>query len=454
MVAYLILMALFGVLVAGVIWRPSTVLAAAFCVYPFEQWAQANIAFFAVNTQFINYGFGLLMLLAVAVAFMQGSNPITPISPGYLAGFAIYLLAAASCVWSVNMQMSMFSFKFSLPYVLTFVFVTPLVINNTNDLRWGLFSVLLFGAVISLLLLFGTQVHEYGRTIVTNHGENLTNRAGDEEARMAPLIVAEMAGNLILISVLLNFQGVNRIWGVLRWGLVLVALVLIVRSGSRGQLIALVILPLFVGPSRGHSKAFSVFAGIAILAFLAIGVVAVFSGVGGLSDSVFNSRWEVDKMAESYELGRIGQCTKLLTHWLIGGPLRWAFGLGSSASYDPEILGFYPHVVVVEILCELGIVGCIVFGIIVYQTVTAWRKILMVYKDSPTERGAIVALGAVATYTFILSFKQGSFLRSTTMMMSSLVLTRYAAIVLADHRQKTVKKMQMMYASMMQQQQA
>ena len=47
---FIIVLLTFFIFALAIMWRPSTVLAFAVCIYPFEQWAQANIAYFAQNS--------------------------------------------------------------------------------------------------------------------------------------------------------------------------------------------------------------------------------------------------------------------------------------------------------------------------------------------------------------------------------------------------------------------
>ncbi len=62
-------------------------------------------------------------------------------------------------------------------------------------------------------------------------------------------------------------------------------------------------------------------------------------------------------MGKTLESTRVAYSLQLLSYWFSKGPIYWMFGIGSSASFHPNIVGIYCHVVIVEVLCELGLLG-------------------------------------------------------------------------------------------------
>ena len=132
----------------------------------------------------------------------------------------------------------------------------------------------MFGTIVMLLLLTGTHIHAWGRTIEVAGGAGVVDRVGELRTRLAPLAVAELGGQMLIIAVLMNFRGLGRIWQQLRWVIVVLALAIIYRSGSRGQLIAAMMsIVMFIIFSRGTKKAFG-WVAAAVSTFLILGVAA------------------------------------------------------------------------------------------------------------------------------------------------------------------------------------
>lgn len=405
--------------------RPATVLAMAICVYPFEQWALANSAFFAVNSTLINIGFGALTLEALLVVVARGRNPLSPTTTAMGLWLALYILAGISCFWALDRTTSLFLFRHHMPYNITFVLLLPMVFNKPEDIRTGFIASLFFGTVVMGLLLTGTQVHAWGRTIEVAHGQGVVNATGVEQKRLGPLIIAEMCGQLILIASLMRFSGVNKIWGLLRWVVALMAMALIYRSGSRGQLIgALFALILFMPLSRG-TKQITGWVATMVSLFLIGGIaVMAFSGVNDATN-----RWDLESMKSNFSSTRLELCVRLMEYWATSSPVNWLFGIGSSSSFDSRLLGIYCHVVFVEILGELGVVGLLLTIGLGYFVIRDCFALYGLVKEDKLERSTMVTLIAIALYQTLLACKQGSFLTNTFGFAIYLMVSRQTVVV-------------------------
>jgi hypothetical protein len=437
MVFGIVLLVFVGFAIA-ITFRPASIIALALSVYAFEQWAQANSGFFGVHASLINLAFGILCLYAMVCVVLRSGNPLNPMTGSMWIWAAMYLLAAISCLWSIDRSLSIFLFRYNLPYVVTFVALVPLVIQDRDDMRVGLMTALAFGSIVMLLLLVGTQIHAFGRTIEMAKGTGVVDRVGQMRTRLAPLAVGEFGGQLLIVAVLMNFRGLARIWQQLRWVLVILALVLIYRSGSRGQLIAsLASIVMFITFSRGTKKAAGwIAAGVSTMMILGMAAWSF----SGFADQ--RGRWDLDKMQSTFAATRLEYVATLLEFWMESSPLNWMFGLGSSASYDNRILGRYCHVTTVEVLAELGFVG---FALFIAFFVLVSRDMVRLYqvtRDSEVDRGVAVTLGALFTFGVILSFKQGSFLTNTFMFGSGLMISRQAAVMQIAYQREQVRELQ------------
>jgi hypothetical protein len=146
-------------------------------------------------------------------------------------------------------------------------------------------------------------------------------------------------------------------------------------------------------------------------------------------------------METTFKDTRLEYCTKLLSFWAEGSPFGWLFGLGSSASFDPRILGNYCHVTVVEVLAELGLMGFLLLSTFSLFVARDSLRLYRLTKDSEVDRGVAVTLVALFFFGVILSLKQGSFLTNTYLFSFGLMISRQAvlaqrAFVLEQARQR------------------
>ncbi len=439
---FAIVVLVFVAFALAIVWRPACVLAFAICVYPFEQWAQANSSFFAVNSSALNFGLGILTLFALACCMLRGNNPLYPMTHAMWAWLALYVFAACSIIWSVDRDTSYFLFKYHAPYVITFVALLPLVIQEPHDARTGLLATLFFGTVVMLMLMWDTNIHAWGRTIQVDHGVGVLDRVGGSRARLSPLAVAEMAGEIALIAILMNFVGLNRFWQIARWLVVFVAFALIYRSGSRGQLIATLgaMLP-FIALSRGTNRV----SGWIVAAF-SIVFLSIIAAVSFIGFADMRGRWDLDRMSTTIHSTRWTYSIELLTYWSESSPFAWLFGLGTSASYDTRILGHYCHVVVVEVLAEFGVIGLMIMMLFVAFVLRDGYRVYKLTKDSNVERGVVVTMLSLFFFQVILSFKERSFLTHTFTFGCGLMICRYAAVMQRWQKRARAQSMNAWYA--------
>ncbi len=113
------------------------------------------------------------------------------------------------------------------------------------------------------------------------------------------------------------------------------------------------------------------------------------------------------------------------------------FGLGAGASW--EILGSYPHVVAVQILGELGIVGFGIFLMILGLTVRSFLVSLKLAKNNELARAVICCLFAAFIFRFALSFKEGGLEYVYTLFLFPVLLARLHATLVRSSEQTTAR---------------
>ncbi len=113
------------------------------------------------------------------------------------------------------------------------------------------------------------------------------------------------------------------------------------------------------------------------------------------------------------------------------------FGLGNSASFDPEVVGSYPHNVPIEVLGEEGMVG---LGIYLTINWLAFQGLLKAYratKDDPQLRRLLAVAGANFLFSAITTLKEGNMAGSAEFFMAAILLARMPEM-LAGKLQPTV----------------
>src|SRR5690606_12790721 len=210
-----------------------------------------------------------------------------------------------------------------------------------------------------------------------------------------PLAVASLAGWLSIIALLINPRGLGKIWVLGRWPLVLLGLVIAFKSGSRGQLFAMVAAGLIFLPMSRRIRNIGGFLamafGVALMLGLATWAFDTFTADSG-------KRWDVDNMVSTWTGSRLDTTMQLLNFWLDAGPIAWIIGIGTSGSSRPDIVGFCPHRVRGETLGELGLVGCTRLWLFV---IVAFITILKRYRavaGDPERRGLLAALAAMVLF--------------------------------------------------------
>jgi hypothetical protein len=403
-----------GTLLIMSVFRPAVAISAILCTYGLEQWAQSKQEFFFTHGTLTNYVTCAVLVIALVSKFFRGE----PILRGYPAvgrvTLALFGFTLLSILWSIYREGSIDQWVIQWPYIFTVIILSPLLVTSADDLRVGFMSTLALGSVLLLLLMVQTQWE--GRQIVLSRGVmigTVISKYGN------PLAVATLAGYVALIALLLNFSGLARFWQLTRWGIIALGLAASIRSGSRGQLFGLLIAAtVFLPMSR---RITNIRGFIATVISVALMLVAAQWAFDSFSEA---RRWQSQNMLEAYESGRIGQSLIVLEYW-ISRPAYWLIGLGTSACFDPRIIGFYPHVVFVEVLAEEGLIGFALLWMVVILTFRSLARLFRVLRDDRQQRGLLAATGALFLFEVILSFKQGSLLGNPHAFAFAIMLGQY-----------------------------
>lgn len=394
------------------IWkRPAVAIAGVLCMFGLEQWGQATTPFFAQHQSATNLVVGILVLLAFCVRISQkGAAAFSGYPAVGVLILVLYLYAFASSQWAPRPDLGHDLWLNRIPYLALMLLAAPVLVTRLKDLRTVNRSFVLAGGLLSALLLFFVEWES--RLIILENGPG------------NPLAVASMAGMVALVATLTDPLHQSRVWQPLRWAIVVMAMGLIVRSGSRGQLLGVLLVILICWPlNRGlwNVKQLASLAGLASLLGLAI-LWAVQEFWTRPEYQYHATRWTGDSAHEDVQ-GRLDNALLLLS-LAFDSTETMCFGLGNSAAYDPRILGIYPHFVPLEILAEEGIFGFILYVAII---VLASRNIVRYLRLLPTnsdDRRLLTGLIGLSLFSFILSLKQGSLLGNLDPFMFTIILAR------------------------------
>ena len=385
-------------------------------MFGLEQWGQATTIFFAQHQTVTNYLIGGILMLALMVQGVKKGFPLLAGYPpvGWLI-LALFFYAFASAQWAPSSDINLGLWASRWPYLVAFIVLGPLLITQSRDLRAANIGILVIGGGLSILLLFFVQ-WEYRRIVI---GHDLGN----------PLAVSAMAGMVVLIAILADPWPDSKLWFPIKWGLIGLCLALVVRSGSRGQLLGTILISITCWPiSRRLNN---------VKQFVILGVVVGFLGIAtnwALQEFWIQSdysgrpnRWSEQSATADFS-SRIKNAVHL-ADLAFASPVTFVFGLGNSTSYDPRILGIYPHFVPLEILAEEGLIGFGLYLTILGFSIRSCIRCFLILANMPRERLLLGGLVGLYMFTLLLSFKQGSLLLNLEPFMLTIILGRYEYIL-------------------------
>jgi len=397
-------------LVVG-IWRnPGVTLVAVLCLFAIDQWGLVSSPFLWENSAISNILLGSIVLIGFIKSFLSGrivrfyfrKNKI------YVVSVIFLLYAALSILWSPVQALAAEKWLDQAPYFIVMVVLMPMTLNNPYLVEKSLLFFQAFGTVLVVLFLFFVEWR--GRGIVVEG-------AGDGLA--LPLAIAQLAAMTFFASLFYRHNKFNFVM-VFRIASMCMAVFLILLTGSRGPLFSLVFCGAIFFPYYLQSKNIkNIVSGMVVFA-----IVGTALYVGFNQFSSMDTRWSQEELSEDM-FGRFHNTAIVLSAWADGNILIWFFGLGSSASFDPDIYGFYPHNVPMEILAEEGLIGFGLFLYLLVLTLQYVRKHIKLSKTDSDGHYAVAVFSAGALFLFIHSLKSGALVGSSYLFMIFVVLERF-----------------------------
>lgn len=394
-------------------WRPGFFFGVVITQFASEQVMQSGIEIFSRQQALFNIAVGIAVLTTLAVRLLQGK---VIIGFGRVNGFIFAIIgwALMTLIWTPSQDEAIEIVLTLVPYLSLISFLAPHMINSHRDLGDGLLSIV-FVMAPTLSLSMAT---EWGMRAVLI----------DEDLTGNPLALGSGAVSMSIICLVLLIHNISDRLLVHISLLVFAAFgyYICYQTGSRGQFWFGITCSLFViGKSLPRIWAQLLFAIISTLVAIIVFDVDLESFIAG--------RWSLDALGRSFQEERIARyILPVWTEWVRQGVVTQLLGLGLCASIF--YTGSYPHVILLESLMELGIVG---FTIIVTGIVILTREYLFEFAKIPQKYMGKLAWQHIAICTLVgffglISFKQGSFLNSFDLYGIALTLARVNLFIRHD----------------------
>ena len=402
-----------------VLWRPQYAAVGLLVMFPLEQLAQSFFPIAQQRPVLVNAGVAIVAAFAVALRFWRRE----PIGLGYSNPtswllWMLYGLFWMTLAWSPAMGPALGLMIPGVPYYIVLMILLPLLVTDVTSIRPVFVGLLVVGTGIAALILASPSAGFYaGRFVVQLEGIGAGERGN-------PLALAEMGGMMVVVGALLVGSKKNILFLALRLGAILIGLGLAISSGSRGQVVAAVMAVfLFFPLARGIGNIKQVAGlGVAVVAFYFILSMAFSLFVGAENET----RWDVDRLQGGVE-SRLEHASTLLEAF-IEAPGAWLLGLGSNAFNYYSRGGKYVHNVIIEMLCEQGVVGLTLLLLATGFAAKAGWRLIQLNRDDPVRRSTVAALGALAVYMFLLALKQGSSLGAPSAFYLFVVIAKLAVV--------------------------
>ncbi len=435
MLSLAMLVTVMAVLVIATVAQPGLSFAAPFLLVGLDQLGATAHPVFAANSVLMNFFVAGLVAFGVIYRVLRGHISQMRISAVWALVITLYGYAWVTLVWAPPMpdltgnaayvpnRLATF-----LPYFTLYVVLAPLLLQRVSHLRSPLqFLLIMLFLVLVGLVVFG-EFHPEKRGLVV---------AGTDD-RTSPLPLASFAGLAILGAILLRTNKFEKVLGILRLAVILLALIAIIGTGTRGQLFMALVVAIVVWPlSREQALPGRYAKGVLGLVVLLFAVWIAFE----IAVDVQGYRWKVGSEADvgrtqSTMYGRataqLEMIGAVLSMWQ-KNPATILFGVGNSGSFSLLPFHFYPHNVPLEVLAEEGLLGFVLYCSVLVLTYRSFRRLLVRFRGDSVAIGNICFLFSVCFFYFLVTLKDGS-------LVSMAHYVFFPAIVLANLDLATSKR--------------
>ena len=405
--------AILGFLALWSLKRPAVALSAIICMYSLEQWGQSTVPFLLAQRSFTNIAVGVIVLIAVLNTFLLKTKVKYLFTEVSVAIYALFIYAYFSTYWSPAGDVAASLWNRSFPYTVTIVVLGPYLINTHLDIKRFANSLMVVGPPLAFFLMFFVE-WENRRILLggTSYHDGLLGN---------PLTIGTFSSILLIVCFFKVAERFIEIQVLIRVVVAVLAISLVVTSGARGQLLAVILVAYLFFPLVYRIRSVATFLGAGVL--LSIITALIFIAV--IQAGGDNIRWSSEEISAAAG-GRLNASLVMVSHWFNSGIFILG-GLGNSASYS--ILGIYPHNVMAEVLSEEGLIGiCLYLFILIRSGIAVKRCVAYSGADTKSRRDVAI-IGGLFLFSFIVSLKQGSMLFNPYFFMFAIIISRYEKIM-------------------------
>lgn len=389
--------------------------------FPLEQLVQAYVPMLMRVPWLLNVAVAAAAGTAAVMHFVRRQHPFMGLNNAQTWAVAgLWVLMMFGILWTPAFDVAWeFAIVQGLPYWFLMAGILPLLIRDLDDFRRMLVPYMIFGAIISFLILINPNASVMGGRLTLEFAA-----ASGEMFRGNPLVVSELGCLVAVVAALLVTDRHSTSMLAVRAACFLAGTAVMLASGSRGQAVAMVVAIVFLIPFAYRvrdPRQFVIMAASGMFV-LVLGLLAVKLFV---SDETA-ARWTGEALTRNTR-GRFEMSWNMVLV-LLEHPGAWLFGLGTNSysGYFPFDESKYPHNLVGEVLTHHGVVG---FALLCVSLWAAWRACLWLWKanrDQAGMRSAAAIVGAFALVNLLQSLKQGTFTSIPTPFYFFLVACKIA----------------------------
>ncbi len=394
------------------LWRPSACLVFVFSAMLIKQLLEARSPVVGIQSQIVHIAVAVGVVLALVVAAARRAPVLSITSKVGWLGIGLYAWSGLSLLWTPYPEGFWIMWTSEGPYVLLWIILVPRLVNNVEDMRAAAKAIALGGGLVLALALFGFEWT--GRGI--QGAGRISGKGGN------PLAPAQLGMFVTVISILVRPHRFVSLWGLLRWPVMLIALAVIVRSGSRGPLLGAVVASVLLIPlAYGFRRPRQILVVVGIVAIFAIALNWV------ISEYATGTRWQQEGFNESIE-GRLDLARTAITAWINSGPIYWLIGMGTGSLYSPVVLGYTSENAFIDCLAELGLIGFTLLALLLARTAQAGYRLIALSPSDYVRNSVVLAFLGCVISVVIISMKGTSIMSIYDMMGLCIIIARVAEI--------------------------
>lgn len=317
--------------------------------YATEQLLQSQLSWFAGHSAIVNIGFAMVVCVAILLGDHRVLTHRTKVTNAVILFMAYMGFATA---WSPDWEFATGNMFSAIPYLVSIGILGPLCIQSRDDLLDFLKVTAIYGGIICL-----------GVSLTSYRGGRLVLMLDTGDLGYANYLATGSYGGIVFLSAA-GLAILAKKW----WRLVFIAAGLcgamaLFKSTARGATIGVGLALLAMAwHTRMRDKMSSVRSLAVILAF---SFAVIFSSYFAETRTFTVERWMDKSFGTQYAVQSRWSAVERLFEVYLSRPTSWPLGLGTASSYYFNDNN-YCHVVPVEVLIELGLVGLFLYSMIFY----------------------------------------------------------------------------------------